>query len=64
MTIVSAPEGAAGQAGQAVTVAPDGTIAADEWSKYFTVPGDYRVKLDLTTGSAGTASQEFTITVP
>ena len=66
MTIVEAPAAAAASKGKVVKEASGGNISLspEEYSKYFTAPGDYRVKLDVTTSDNKTASHTFTITVP
>jgi regulator of protease activity HflC (stomatin/prohibitin superfamily) len=65
MTLVDAPASAAANEGQVIKEASGGNISVnpDEYAKYFTTAGDYRVRLDLTT-DAGAASQELTVTVP
>ena len=66
LTILEAPEGAAGQDGQVIKEASDGNVSLnpDEYSKYFTVPGTYRIGLMVTTEDGGQASREFTVNVP
>jgi hypothetical protein len=66
MTVVEAPEGAAAQPNTVIKEASNGNISlsAEEYGKYFTVPGDYKVRLDITTTGDRTASHEFTVTVP
>jgi ABC-type transporter MlaC component len=66
MTIIDAPQAAATSKGKVVKEASGGNISLspDEYSKYFTAPGDYKVKLDVTTSGNKTASHDFTITVP
>ena len=66
MTIVEPPSGASASKGQVVKEASGNDISLnpDEYEKYFTTSGDYRVRLDVENSSGGTASQEFTITVP
>jgi hypothetical protein len=66
MTIVDAPAGAAASKGQVIKEASNGNISlnADEYSKYFTASGDYKIRLDLTTSGNSTASHEFTVTMP
>ncbi len=66
MTVVEAPAGAAAQPNTVIKEASNGNISlsADEYGQYFTVPGDYKVRLDITTTGDRTASHEFTVTVP
>jgi ABC-type transporter MlaC component len=66
MTIVDAPQAAAASKGKVVKEASGGNISLspEEYNKYFTAPGDYKVKLDVTTSDNKTASHEFTVTVP
>lgn len=66
MTVVDTPAGAEASKGQVIKEASNGnvSISPDEYSKYFTKSGDYKVRLDLTTSGNKTASHEFTVTVP
>ena len=66
MTIVDAPPAAAASKGKVVKEASGSNISLSpqDYSKYFTAPGDYQVKLDVTTSDNKTASHTFTITVP
>jgi hypothetical protein len=66
MTVVSAPAGAGVTAGTVIKEASDGnlSLSPDEYGRYFTTAGDYRVRLDITSAGNQTASHEFTITVP
>src|SRR4051794_18539505 len=66
MTIVDAPAGAASAKGQVIKEASSGNISLspDEYSKYFTASGDYKIQLDVTTNGNSTATHQFTVTVP
>ncbi len=65
MTVVTAPAGAEAAEGKVIKEASDGNISLtpEEYEKYFTVAGDYTIRLDLTS-SGQTASNDFTITMP
>ncbi|CAA9373108.1 MAG: hypothetical protein AVDCRST_MAG93-8574 [uncultured Chloroflexia bacterium] len=65
MTIVDAPTGAEASEGEVIKEASDGNISVtpEEYEQYFTTPGDYTVRLDLTSNGQN-ATNEFTITVP
>lgn len=66
MTVTQAPAGAGVTAGTVIKEASNGNISlnADEYAKYFTVAGDYKIKLDIVSAGSKTASHEFTVTVP
>jgi len=66
MTVTQAPDGAGVTAGTVIKEASNGNISlnADEYAKYFTVAGDYKIKLDIVSDGSKTASHEFTVTVP
>ncbi len=66
MTVVDAPAGAEASEGQVIKEASGGNISVnpDEYGKYFTTAGDYRVRLDVTSAGNQTATHEFTVTVP
>jgi hypothetical protein len=66
MTITDAPAAAAASKGKVIKEASGGNISLspDEYSKYFTTSGDYKVRLDVTSSGNKTASHEFTVTVP
>lgn len=66
MTIVDAPAAAAASKGQVIKEASGANISInpDDYNKYFTTAGDYKVRLDLTTNGTETTSHEFTVTVP
>ena len=66
MTVTQAPEGAGVSAGTVIKEASNGNVSlnADEYAKYFTVAGDYKIKLDVVIDGDKTATHEFTVTVP
>lgn len=66
MTIVDTPAGAEASKGKVIKEASGGNISVspDDYSKYFTKSGDYKVQLDLTTAGNKTATHTFTVTVP
>ena len=66
MTLIDAPEAAAASEGKVIKEASGGNISLnpDEYSKYFTTAGDYKVRLDVTASGNKTATHEFTVTVP
>jgi hypothetical protein len=66
MTVTQAPDGAGVAPGTVIKEASNGNISLnpDEYAKYFTVAGDYRIKLDIVSDGNKTASHEFTVTVP
>jgi hypothetical protein len=66
MTVTQAPEGAGVTAGTVIKEASNGNVSLspEEYEKYFTVAGDYRIKLDVVSEGNKAASHEFTVTVP
>jgi hypothetical protein len=66
MTVVEAPAGAGASAGTVIKEASGGNISLnpDEYAQYFTVAGDYKIRLDIVSDGSKTASHEFTVTVP
>ncbi len=66
MTIEDAPAAAAASKGKVIKEASGGNISLnpDDYNKYFTAPGDYKVRLDVTTAGNKTASHVFTVTAP
>lgn len=66
MTVTQAPDGAGAKPGTVIKEASNGNISLnpDEYAKYFTVAGDYKIKLDIVSDGNKTASHEFTVTVP
>ena len=66
MTITDAPAAAAASEGKVIKEASGGNISLspDEYNKYFTTAGDYKVRLDVTSSGNKTATHEFTVTVP
>lgn len=66
MTVTQAPEGAAVAAGTVIKEASNGNVSLnpDEYAQYFTVAGDYGIRLDVVSEGNKTASHEFTVSVP
>ena len=66
MTVVDAPAGAEASEGKVIKEASDGNVTLDpsDYEQYFTVAGDYKVRLDIISDGNKTATHEFTITVP
>ena len=66
LVITDAPEGAGGEKNQVIKEASNGNVSInpDEYAKYFTVPGEYRIRMTVTTDDGRKASRAFTINVP